>query len=46
MGNAAGLELRGVTLFALPLQRYTGAVLSGRRPRLATLFLADLQRPQ
>jgi 2-polyprenyl-3-methyl-5-hydroxy-6-metoxy-1,4-benzoquinol methylase len=46
MGNAAGLELRGVTLFALPLQRYTGAVLPGRRPRLATLFLADLQRPQ
>ena len=45
MAHNAGLELRGVTLFALPLQRYTGAVLPGRRPRLATLFLADLQRP-
>lgn len=44
MARAAGLELREVTLFALPLQRYTGAVLPGRRPRLATLFLADLQR--
>ena len=45
MAQAAGLELRGVTLFALPLQRYTERVLPARRPRLATLFLADLQRP-
>jgi 2-polyprenyl-3-methyl-5-hydroxy-6-metoxy-1,4-benzoquinol methylase len=44
MGHAAGLELRAVTFFALPLQRYTGWLVSGRRPRLATLFLADLQR--
>ena len=44
MARAAGLQLRGVTLFALPLQRYTDGVLPGRRPRLATLFLADLQR--
>jgi 2-polyprenyl-3-methyl-5-hydroxy-6-metoxy-1,4-benzoquinol methylase len=46
MARAAGLELRGVTLFALPLQRYTESVLPGRRPRLATLFLADLRRPE
>jgi 2-polyprenyl-3-methyl-5-hydroxy-6-metoxy-1,4-benzoquinol methylase len=45
MAHTAGLELRGATFFALPLQRYTGAVLPGRRPRLATLFLVDLQRP-
>jgi 2-polyprenyl-3-methyl-5-hydroxy-6-metoxy-1,4-benzoquinol methylase len=45
MARAAGLELRGVTLFALPLQRYTDGVLPKRRPRLAALFLADLQRP-
>jgi 2-polyprenyl-3-methyl-5-hydroxy-6-metoxy-1,4-benzoquinol methylase len=44
MGRAAGLELRAVTFFALPLQRYTARLVSGRRPRLATLFLADLQR--
>lgn len=44
MAHDAGLELRGITLFALPLQRYTDGVLPGRRPRLATLFLADLQR--
>ena len=45
MARDAGLELRGVALFALPLQRYTEGVLPARRPRLATLFLADLQRP-
>ena len=45
MARDAGLELRDITLFALPLQRYTAGVLPGRRPRLATLFLADLQRP-
>jgi 2-polyprenyl-3-methyl-5-hydroxy-6-metoxy-1,4-benzoquinol methylase len=46
MARTAGVELRDVTLFALPLQRYTEGVLPGRRPRLATLFLADLQRPE
>ena len=46
MARTAGLEVRSVTLFALPLQRYTEGVLPGRRPRLATLFLADLQRPE
>ena len=45
MARDAGLELRDIALFALPLQRYTEGVLPGRRPRLATLFLADLQRP-
>jgi SAM-dependent methyltransferase len=45
MGRAAGLELQAVTFFALPLQRYTGRLVSARRPRIATLFLADLQRP-
>jgi len=45
MALGAGLQLRSITLFALPLQRYTDAVLPARRPRLATLFLADLQRP-
>jgi 2-polyprenyl-3-methyl-5-hydroxy-6-metoxy-1,4-benzoquinol methylase len=44
MGRAAGLELQTVTFFALPLQRYTGRLVSGRRPRVATLFLAHLQR--
>ena len=44
MAMTAGLELRGITFFALPLQRYTDGVLPPRRPRLATLFLADLQR--
>jgi 2-polyprenyl-3-methyl-5-hydroxy-6-metoxy-1,4-benzoquinol methylase len=44
MGRAAGLELQTVAFFALPLQRYTGRLVSGRRPRVATLFLADLQR--
>jgi 2-polyprenyl-3-methyl-5-hydroxy-6-metoxy-1,4-benzoquinol methylase len=44
MGRPAGMELRTVTFFALPLQRYTGRLVSGRRPRIATLFLADLQR--
>jgi SAM-dependent methyltransferase len=45
MATAAGLEVSGITFFALPLQRYTDGVLPKRRPRLATLFLADLQRP-
>jgi SAM-dependent methyltransferase len=45
MAAAAELEVRGITFFALPLQRYTDGVLPKRRPRLATLFLADLQRP-
>ena len=45
MARAAELEMRGITFFALPLQRYTDGVLPKRRPRLATLFLADLQRP-
>ena len=45
MATAAELEMRGITFFALPLQRYTDGVLPKRRPRLATLFLADLQRP-
>jgi 2-polyprenyl-3-methyl-5-hydroxy-6-metoxy-1,4-benzoquinol methylase len=44
MARTADLQLRGITFFALPLQRYTDGVLSGRRPRLATMFLADLQR--
>jgi SAM-dependent methyltransferase len=44
MARSAGLDLRGSTYFALPLQRYTDGVLPPRRPRLATLFLADLQR--
>jgi 2-polyprenyl-3-methyl-5-hydroxy-6-metoxy-1,4-benzoquinol methylase len=46
MGRAAGLELQTVTFFALPLQRYAGRLVSARRPRIATLFLADLQRPR
>ncbi len=45
MARAAELEMRGITFFALPFQRYTDGVLPKRRPRLATLFLADLQRP-
>jgi SAM-dependent methyltransferase len=45
MASRAGLTLRRTTLFALPLQRLTGGLLPKRRPRLATLFLADLQRP-
>jgi hypothetical protein len=44
MGRAAGVELQTVTFFVLPLQRYKGRVVSGRRPRIGTLFLADLQR--
>jgi len=46
MARAAGLDLVGVTFYALPLQRHTGRFVSGRRPRLATLFLADLSRPE
>ena len=46
MARAAELEVRGITFYALPLQRYTDGVLPKRRPRLATLFLADLQRPE
>jgi 2-polyprenyl-3-methyl-5-hydroxy-6-metoxy-1,4-benzoquinol methylase len=44
MARTAGLELTTIALFALPLQRYTERVLTGRRPRLATMFLAELQR--
>jgi predicted SAM-dependent methyltransferase len=44
LSHAAGVELRGITFFALPLQRYTARLVTGRRPRLATLFLADLER--
>jgi SAM-dependent methyltransferase len=46
MARTAGLELRGARSFALPLQRYTAGVLPRGRPRLATMFLADLQRPE
>jgi 2-polyprenyl-3-methyl-5-hydroxy-6-metoxy-1,4-benzoquinol methylase len=45
MARTAGLELRGTRSFALPLHRFTAGVLPRGRPRLATLFLADLQRP-
>jgi SAM-dependent methyltransferase len=44
MSYAAGLELRRITFFALPLQRYTERLVARRRPRLATLFLTDLER--
>jgi 2-polyprenyl-6-hydroxyphenyl methylase/3-demethylubiquinone-9 3-methyltransferase len=45
LAQAAGLHSREITYFALPLQRFSERILRGRRPRLATLFLADLQRP-
>jgi 2-polyprenyl-3-methyl-5-hydroxy-6-metoxy-1,4-benzoquinol methylase len=44
MARSAGLELCDITFFAVPLQRFTHAVVTRRRPRLATLFLADLRR--
>lgn len=46
MARSAGLKLEGVSYFALPLQRYTGRVLAGRGPRVATLFLAELSRSE
>lgn len=45
LAQAAGLQVREITYFALPLQRLSGRVLRRRGPRLATMFLADLQRP-
>jgi SAM-dependent methyltransferase len=44
LARAAGMQVQWLTFFALPLQRYTKAISSARRPRLATLFMADLQR--
>jgi SAM-dependent methyltransferase len=44
LGRRAGLELRDIAFFAVPLQRFTHALVTKRRPRLATLFLADLRR--
>jgi len=44
MGRNVGLELCDITFFAVPLQRFTHAFVTRRRPRLATLFLADLRR--
>jgi hypothetical protein len=44
LAQAAGLHVREITYFALPLQRFSERILRVRRPRLATLFLADLQR--
>ncbi len=46
LARAAGLYVREITYFALPLQRFSRRILRRRRPRLATLFLADLQRPR
>ena len=44
LARAAGLRVGGITYFALPLQRFTERIISGRHSWLATLFLADLQR--
>lgn len=44
MACVIDLQVRGITFFALPLQRFTEMILPRGRPRLATLFLVNLQR--
>jgi 2-polyprenyl-3-methyl-5-hydroxy-6-metoxy-1,4-benzoquinol methylase len=46
LSRLAGLELQRMILFSLPLHRYAHRVVVKRRPRVATLFLADLERPR